>query len=173
MNALRTRQRAVGRGRATFRRLDGAAANAARSKHPMPRRHPSRWTPWLLALVVLRTFVPTGFMLSVQDGGLAMTLCHGTAPVPAAAMPHAGQHDHAQSRRAHHPASHGDMDGQQHDGRASPCPYALATAACSVEPPPVPDGFERPPPGEVSVESGFVSRSFLRADRIRGPPLRA
>lgn len=137
----------------------------------MPRRYLNRWMPWLLALIVLRAFVPVGFMLSVRDGGLALTLCPGSAPAAAAAMAQAEHHHHAQAAHAHHSASHGDMAGQQHDGRASPCPYALTTTACGVEPPTFLNAFERPLVGEVTFESGFISRSFLRADRIRGPPV--
>ncbi len=142
----------------------------------MPRRYLNRWTPWLLALIALRAFVPAGFMLSVQDGSLAFTLCPGTtAPAPVATIGHAEHHHHAQAAHAHahEPTSHGDTGAQQHDGSAPPCPWALTTAACSVEPPPVLGGFERPPLGEVTFESGFISRSFLRADRIRGPPFHA
>lgn len=79
------------------------------------------WTLWLAPLLIARTFVPGGFMISVESGRPALTLCPGIAN-------HATGHDpHAEHGGAHR----GQSDGAAHD---APCPFALMGAAlgCSI-----------------------------------------
>lgn len=140
---------------------------------PMPSRYVNRWTTWLLPLIVLRAFVPTGFMLSAEGGRLAPTLCPGvTARASPAATQHT-EHHHGQAVHAHDAARDDPAGAEQHEGRALPCLYALTAAVCSVDAPHFVGAFARASTSKVTPASTFISRSVLRTDRIRGPPTRA
>jgi hypothetical protein len=81
--------------------------NEPRTRH----RATSAWAPLLVfAALLLRAFVPAGFMLAPVDGHLAFVLCD--AEMSAGEHQH---HDHpSHDNAAHHEGVHGDPT----------CPYA-------------------------------------------------
>jgi len=82
-----------------------------------------RWAALALCLFALRSLVPIGFMLSIEAGHAAVTLCPDTAAGPAgAAGPHAHHHVHG-------PAPGGSASTDQEPAGAhahSLCPFAAA-----------------------------------------------
>lgn len=122
-----------------------------------------RWTAWLLPLLVLRAFIPMGFMLSAGSHGLQLTFCPGIA------MPASGHAAAAEPGDEHagHSGHHGNS--QQHD--QAPCPFGLVSAAASAEPIlGVPSGITAD--GAISLPAiPLLDRSPARAEPIRGPPL--
>jgi hypothetical protein len=97
----------------------------------------------LFAILLLRAFVPAGYMAGTgASGAPALVLCPGVDPPPAMAM-HGHKHD---------PATH----------RESPCPFA-ALAAPAL--PPAPPLFA-PPPALPTEPSRAPA---LRADAAPGP----
>lgn len=77
------------------------------------RRH-LRSRPWLAALALaaalaLRLLVPAGFMPTVADGRVTLTLCSGVQPAaPMAAMPGMAHHDDG-SGTAEAPCAYADL----------------------------------------------------------------
>lgn len=120
----------------------------------MNRRAAHRWLTWLLPLLLLRAFVPAGFMLGSD---LQPMLCSGIAVV-------ASHHEH---HHAGHGAEH--SGGQVHE--KSICLFAAAGSASLPMPAYVPVAFVFEPLEHVT----FLADPELRAapvliDRIRGPP---
>ena len=121
----------------------------------MNRRAAHRWLTWLLPLLVLRAFVPAGFMLGSD---LQPMLCSGIAVT-------ATQHEH-------HHAGHGSHEhngAQVHEN--SICPFAAAGSASVPMPAYAPAVFAVAPLEHFA----FLADPELRAapiliDRIRGPP---
>lgn len=71
-----------------------------------------RSRPWLAALVIaaalaLRVLVPAGFMPTVADGRVTLTLCSGVAPAPMVRMP--GMMHHEGGDRAQSPCAFADL----------------------------------------------------------------
>lgn len=140
----------------------------------MSDRTKHRWLAWLLPLLVLRAFVPAGFMLSWTGNDLQMMLCSGTGPVSSQetlariADSHAHHHqgDPASGQHQH------DMGGGSQAHENSICPFAAAGSAGA----PV-TASSAVIVTLVSVERfDFLSDPELRShpvsiDRIRGPPL--
>ncbi len=123
--------------------------------------------PLLLATLLLKLLVPTGYMIGTEQGHIAIILCPGTVPAPAveaAAMSsmhgmHADMPDHGKSK------NHGMVE--------MPCAFAGLAAATLAAIDPVllialiafimtigSDGLALPKP---------LRRAFLRPP-LRGPP---
>jgi hypothetical protein len=99
----------------------------------------------LFAILLLRAFVPAGYMAgTAASGAPALVLCPGVEAPPVHAM---AMHGHR-----HDPATH----------RESPCPFAALTAPAL---PPAPSLFTPPPapPAEASRQA------ILRAAPAPGP----
>jgi hypothetical protein len=132
----------------------------------MKRVRLHRWVLWLLPLIVARTLVPAGFMLSAGAHGVEIVPCSGFGPGFTRER-HAALHGHD--------GHHGDHTQQQHDGGGNAsagklCLFAIATAACT--------GVAWAMPAtsahlERGADSGSVvdSAEPFHPDRIRGPPL--
>jgi hypothetical protein len=126
-----------------------------------------RWTTWLLPLIVLRAFIPVGFMLSAESRGLVLTFC------PSIVQEAGAQHQHARGDVAQDTAA--GNTGSDHSSHTqadnAPCPYGLASAAASAEP-------GDAALAELTTEESFALPavpSFTRSPtdrlRIRGPPV--
>jgi hypothetical protein len=123
-----------------------------------------RIAPWLLPWVVVRLFVPVGFMLAPSGHGLGIALCPGHAPLP---MPGGAQVGHAHHAGMDHASGSG-----HHDSGPSACPFALAggTAGCT------PSELIGSLPRLANDAACFYPRPSwfspaVLIDRIRGPPL--
>jgi hypothetical protein len=123
------------------------------------RRLLRKWARWLLPLLAARAFLPVGFMLTTQAGGLALTFCPDRGAivqgVDHGAMAHAGHGGH-----------------QQHSGHFDPpCPFALAAVAANIDVPQLDTAVV--PAAEQFVPKYSVAVPLAgpqRIDRIRGPP---
>jgi hypothetical protein len=128
----------------------------------MNRARIKPWIVWLLPLMLLRAFVPMGFMLSGESGALAITFCSSVAAPPASDVHAAHHHLEPQSAGHHH---HGS-EAHEH----TVCPYGLtgpAQAASVIN-------FEVSAPlGELSATPGKSLQPSLtpsQTEPIRGPP---
>lgn len=158
----------------------------------MKRRTVQRWIIWLLPLMVLRAFVPAGFMVAAQAGDLSLVFCpsvstgpHSGADVTAdrsegldtrsAATAH---HDHAAHHSEHsapsveHQAHHGSQSeaAEHHADGANSCPFALTAVASAPE-----IDFFVGEPATASYSLRFSAVLFSspgpqRAASIRAPP---
>jgi hypothetical protein len=128
------------------------------------RRHSlQRWLIWLLPLVLLRAFVPAGFMISQGEDGWLLAWCGGVAEQTLPSAHHEGH--------AHH-AEHGQQRESPSGGaHYSPCPYSLVASATTVSIDHVaPQGLapsDEPMQRYAARDAGIAS---ARAHRIRGPP---
>ena len=127
----------------------------------MTRARLKPWIVWLLPLMLLRAFVPMGFMLSGESGALAITFCSSIV-APAANDIHAAHHHDAQ------PAAHHHHGSEAHE--RSVCPYGLtgpAQVAAVIT-------FEASAPvAELSATPGESPQPSLtpsQTEPIRGPP---
>ena len=126
----------------------------------MNARRTHRWILWLLPLLLLRSFVPVGFMLSWSEHGLQVVLCSGSGPIPlpSAESGHAqhgdGTHDHSAA----------------HD--SSVCPFAVANVAGAL---PASAAAAARVISSAEYIAGLAARESpahpFRIDRIRGPPI--
>jgi hypothetical protein len=125
-----------------------------------------RWTTWLLPLIVLRAFIPIGFMLSAEPQGLMLTFC------PSIVQDAGGHDEHAPADAAEDTAA--GSTGSDHSSHAqadnAPCPYGLVAAAASVEPGEA--AFAELTTDESSALPAVpsITRSPTHRLRIRGPP---
>ncbi len=141
----------------------------------MSHRRFHRSILWLMPWLVLRAFVPAGFMVSTGLDGPQLSLCSGHTSLPGAPAaeldPHAAHHGAHHGQRAdvgdvEHAAGHG---GKHFD---APCPFGIAAVGITVS-------VLRPAPVSVlPTDESFTSSSArvvaagpLRSDYIRGPPL--
>ena len=139
----------------------------------MFRRTHHRLLVWLLPLLLLQSFVPTGYMLTTGQRGLEVAFC----PVQSAATLAVLNRGAAQTHDAHagHAGhqSHDNAAAQDHSqhARSSSCPFALAGA-------PVPVAtlstvtlvlvpVRSPPPIATVALDGVL---LFERNRIRGPP---
>jgi hypothetical protein len=144
----------------------------------MTRRSFQRCLLWLLPLLILRAFVPAGFMVSADAAGLQLTLCPDQVSLPLADA-HAGHHmghgDGVDEHAGHHMqvGGAGDEHAAHHGGKhfESPCPFGIATVAVG------PTLLQPARPLAELADKPFFRPSIrlaaagpLRADRIRGPP---
>ena len=131
------------------------------------RRHVHRWAVWLMPLLVVRLFVPTGFMLSASGAGLGLALCPSYAPLPTPATATIAEHHAGMDHGANAPQG----SEQQGSGKQI-CPLVLvgSTASCPATPligelPRIAQAVSR-----FHLHPAWVSPAVL-IDRIRGPPL--
>jgi hypothetical protein len=124
-------------------------------------RHPHAAALLLLAALLLRLLVPSGFMPVVADGRPALAACDGVAPVAVAAGHHV---------RAGHGGGHRAADATHHHSGAAPCAFAdLATPSLAGVPPLLPTPtltFDRP-------QDSAAAPLFLAASARPRPPARA
>lgn len=134
----------------------------------MNRRRVHRWVMWLLPLLLLRAFVPVGFMVSADASGLQLVICSVTTQRAPSSTEHAAHH--------HHHADDGanaDSAKASSDDRSALCPFAVAASACAHE---IAFGAASAEPVDHAprIEPLLVGASGpIRADRIRGPPVLA
>jgi hypothetical protein len=134
----------------------------------MNARFLKRWTTWLLPLLVLRAFIPMGFMLSSGPQGLQLTFCPGVMQAAGGHSAVAGHAAQARDVGSHH---HGSQPGgahQQHEH--APCPYGLAGAAASVQPFDIVLDRVTADVSNVLPSTPLFARTPVRAEQIRGPP---
>lgn len=133
-----------------------------------------RWLAWLLPFIVLRAFVPAGFMLSLAGGELQMMLCSAAGSVgprqtAAVTVDHSAHAQHAEHAAQDH-SGHHEHQGSAHEN--SICPYAAGGSSNA----PLALPFLASIAPVVSSSIDFPSDPELRSppvliDRIRGPPL--
>ena len=130
----------------------------------MNRRFFRKFARWLLPLLVVRAFLPVGFMLATQADGLQLAFCPDQAPI-VQGLDHASM-DHS----AHTGGTH---DGhQQHNAHLDPpCPFAVAAVAAVIDVPHL-DTVALQAAEQVLPEraAAVPLAGPQRADRIRGPP---
>jgi hypothetical protein len=121
----------------------------------MNRRLFRKWMRWLLPILVVRAFLPVGFMLATQADGLQLTFC----PDQVVAVAHAGHGD-------------GHSGHQQHSGHLDPpCPFAVAAVAANIDIPHLDTAAVLAAEPFVPERSEAVPLAGpQRIDRIRGPP---
>jgi len=127
-----------------------------------------RWTAWLLPLLVLRAFIPVGFMLGSGPQGLQLMFCPGVVQAAgdhSTASAHGAGSSHANGS-SHH-SQHGDSH-EQHEH--APCPYGLVGAAASAEPIHVAVSRATTDDPIALPSTPLLDRSPIRAEPIRGPP---
>lgn len=143
----------------------------------MNRRCAKLLTLWIVPLLLVRAFVPAGFMVTADAGGLSLAFCPSVM-APAQHAGHAG-HDAAGAHAVHaiqavHAGHHADMDHAGHSGtqhESAPCPFSLGAAAALAA-----IAHVASPAfilGDDVVEflsAPTFSVGPLRSDRIRGPP---
>ena len=132
-------------------------------------------TLWIVPLLLARAFIPAGFMVAADAGGLSLVVCAGVASPPAVRhAAHASHHEIAQ-----HPAhsiEHGDTTHADHGGRgleheSAPCPFLLgATAALADIPRVASTASILSDPVLDFLSAPTFSVGPLRSERIRGPP---
>ena len=118
--------------------------------------------PVLLAGVVLRAFIPAGYMPAAPGKGLLFELCHDGMPVAfmSALAGHAqhGQHSHHDEHQGH--------------GSAGDCSMGHILALAFADSPDIPDVSILPATGSLAM---LVTRLRLASHRFayaaRGPPL--
>lgn len=132
-------------------------------------------TLWIVPLLLARAFVPAGFMVAADAGGLSLVFCSGVAS-PADVRPagHEGHHEMAQ--HAGHSIEHG---GATHAGHGSgslehesaPCPFSLGAAVAFADVLRVPYATFTLSDQVFDFHSGPAATvGPLRSERIRGPP---
>ena len=141
----------------------------------MSARARHTWLKWLLPLLILRAFVPAGFMLTWGDDQLQVVLCSGTGPISGAsdhADPQASADPHA--AHAHHQGGDTAAPTDEHDHSSAqsqmPCAFAVATTAGGLSEPQL---FAAD--ADAATIVSFTARPELASpavliDRIRGPP---
>jgi hypothetical protein len=130
----------------------------------MNRRLFRKWARWLLPLLVVRAFLPVGFMLATQADGLQLAFCPDQAPI-VQGLDHAAM-DHSAHMGG---SSHG---GPQHNAHLDPpCPFAVAAVAAVIDVPHL-DTVAVQAAEQILPERAVPVplAGPQRADRIRGPP---
>jgi hypothetical protein len=139
------------------------------------RRHVfQRWAIWLLPLILVRAFVPAGFMLSAQTGELSLVFCSGSVTASQPNSEHLA-HQHHASHSADPSASSSESDSKSNNSESNSegiaaCPFAASGTAATAELPYfigqfAPLDYEHPL-STLSVASSGPQRS----EHIRGPP---
>jgi hypothetical protein len=126
----------------------------------MNRRLIRKWMRWLLPVLVVRAFLPVGFMFAANADGLQLAFCPDQAPVVRSLHDAPGGHD-GHHGGGHHGAGHLDP----------PCPFAVAAVAAVIDVPylqAVALHTVDPLVAERTVAVPLAGPQ--RADRIRGPP---
>jgi hypothetical protein len=129
----------------------------------MNRRLFRKWARWLLPLLVVRAFLPVGFMLATQADGLHLAFCPDQAPIIQSL-------DHAAMGHAGHAA--GSHSGSQHNSHFDPpCPFAVAAVAAVIDIPHLDSVAVQAAEQILPERAVAVSLAGPQhIDRIRGPP---
>lgn len=120
-----------------------------------------RWRDALLALAlfaaVVRALVPQGFMLSAQDGGIAITIC--TA-------------DGARILTGPQPGNHTDLADEALSAAMGPCAFAGLGALAPPPPPPIVSVAQAIELKAVALDERppAVERHAYRPQAPRAPP---
>jgi hypothetical protein len=123
----------------------------------------------LLPALLLRAFIPVGFMPMAGAGGMSIVLCPGAAALPPG-ITHGGPSGHAPAHSGH--GTGGAHGGSQEPGSAGHATCAFATGAgvfAAVLPAAEPAIPAASPPGERASAPSFVP-AILRAQSPRAPP---
>lgn len=136
----------------------------------MRRRHLQLLSFWILPLLLLRAWIPSGFMLSVDAGSLQLTFCPAVTQ-SAGQVSQPLEHEHSSAHAGMH---HGDAAGDaaaSHNGDNAPCPFSLVASATTGNVP-CPHDIATAPDDErfQFFSSPTVRVGPIRTDRIRGPP---
>jgi hypothetical protein len=144
----------------------------------MKRHVFQRWAIWLLPLMLVRAFVPAGFMLSAQAGELSLVFCSGSVTAAQSHSEHlAHQHHAGHSADASAPSSESDSqsdsepnNSESNNEAVAVCPFAASGTAAITDLPYfvgqfAPLDYEHP----ISTLS-VASDGPQRAEHIRGPP---
>jgi hypothetical protein len=135
----------------------------------MSRRVAHRWLTWLLPLLVLRAFVPAGFMLGASSGELQLMLCSGAGPVATQAQASVDDPSHTHHHVDPNTASHEHGGSKVHEN--SICPFAAAGTTGVPIPAYAPAVFTFEPLEHFAFLADPELRSApVLIDRIRGPP---
>ena len=133
-----------------------------------------RWAIWLLPLMLVRAFVPAGFMLSAQADELSLIFCSGSVTTAQSSSEHLA-HDHHASHSADSSASSSESHSESNNSQSNSegiaaCPFAASGTAATAQVPYFVGQFA-PPDYEHPISTLSVASSGpQRADRIRGPP---
>ncbi|NJO13569.1 MAG: hypothetical protein HC872_08990 [Gammaproteobacteria bacterium] len=122
---------------------------------------------WLLPLLLLRAFIPSGFMASWSADGLQLTMCSGTGPMPAQKrLPAVDASLHQDGSNADGHPGHSRAEGTMM------CAFAAA-GACAAMP-----SFDASTAFVATVSrvsdslrTNDLPTADVLIDRIRGPPL--
>jgi hypothetical protein len=137
----------------------------------VPSRHLKLFV-LLLPLLIARSLLPIGFMLSFDEGTPRIVFCPGEMSVPGTSGGH-GQHESHSAHQAlqghehHHGADESDAHSAEHGNQS--CPFAFAGAApltvlAAFSPElPAPEAITGPPDSAIFALAP-------RAHPIRGPP---
>jgi hypothetical protein len=154
----------------------------------MKLRTLQRWILWLLPLMLLRAFVPAGFMVAAHSGELSLVFCSSVlAPsqpsghsisqaVELAPADHRNHAEHHSVQSSAPSPEHQTHDGSQTESPehsangANSCPFALTTVTPAAE-----IEFFIGQPASDSYQQRFsalpaTSYGPQRAESIRGPP---
>lgn len=138
----------------------------------MRRRHLKLLSFWILALLLLRALIPTGFMLSVDQGSLQLTFCPAVTP-PARPIPEHLGHEHSSLHGGMHHAEAADESASHNDDDA-PCPFSLVASAAAGDVPYLNHSAIAPSDERFEfISAPTVRVGPVRTDRIRGPPASA
>jgi len=148
----------------------------------MRRRHLKLLSLWILPLLLARALIPTGFMLSVDAGGLQLTFCPaGIVQLPgkhpderAGAESNTPLPEHLAHHAGMHHAGAADEQAASHDDDNVPCPFSLVASAVPGGVPYVHDHASEPDHEHFQFTSApAVLVGPVRTDLIRGPPASA
>ncbi len=130
---------------------------------------------WIVPLLVARSMIPAGYMLSTADG-LQLTFCPSVVQAPAMGnAAHVGHMDHS-AHAGHDMSQHaghhgGGASGSDTSHENSACPFSLVATAAFLDIPFVAPVSIRPADEIIEFTSEpAVSAALLRLHRIRGPP---
>jgi hypothetical protein len=136
----------------------------------MRRRHLKLLSFWILPLLLLRALIPTGFMLSVDQGSLQLTFCPAVTQ-PAEPTPDHLGHEHSSLHGGMHHAEAADDESASHNDDNAACPFSLVASAASGNVPYLNDSAIAPSDERFEFISAPTFRvGPVRIDRIRGPP---
>jgi hypothetical protein len=135
----------------------------------MRRRHLKLLSFWILPLLLLRALIPTGFMLSADEGSLQLTFCPAVVQ-PAKQAPEHLADEHL-SHHGHHADSADDAAASHNDDNA-PCPFSLVASAALGDVPHSHESLAAPSDERFKfISAPTVRVGPVRTDRIRGPPV--
>jgi len=135
----------------------------------MFRRTRQHLLVWLLPLLLVQSFVPTGYMLTAGQRGIAIAFCPVQSAATLAVLNGATNAAHAHHGHADHDVGR-TPDHSEH-ARSSSCPFALAGTPLPIATPPsitlvlIPIAIS--PRIDAATPAGVL---LFERNRIRGPP---